>query len=62
MENKKLGKLLIVVGIAIAFVPIIVISGISYYSNRIVVPPYTDWALLIIGIGIAILGEYLNRK
>ena len=62
MENKKLGKLLIVVGIIIAFVPTIIIAAISYQSRRIIVPPYTDWALLIIGIAIAIFGEYLDRK
>jgi undecaprenyl pyrophosphate phosphatase UppP len=63
MENKKLGKLLIIVGIIIALVPSIIISAFSYQSGgRFFVPSYTFWVLFIIGIIIAIVGEYLDRK
>jgi hypothetical protein len=64
MENKKLGKSLIVIGILIAIVPMIGLSALAYYSmgSFATIASYLQWTLFIVGIIIAIFGEYLNRK
>jgi hypothetical protein len=64
MENKKLGKLLIAIGVIIAIVPTIIMSAYAYYSftsygglGRII--PY---AFLIFGLIIGVIGEIIRRK
>ena len=60
----KLGKKLIIIGIIIAIVPMILISGYAYmnYGNIGIIGQYGPWMFFIIGIAIAIYGEYLDRK
>ena len=64
MERKKLGKILIILGIIIAIVPLIAISGFAYYSTNTLgmfgsIGPY---AFFIIGIIIIIIGELIRKK
>ena len=64
MENKKLGMWLIIIGIIIAIVPMIAISGLAYYSTSTLgaLGSYGPIGFFIIGIVIAIIGEYIRRK
>jgi hypothetical protein len=64
MENKQLGKWLIIIGIIIAIVPMIVISGFAFYSTSSlgVLGSYGPYIFFIIGIIIAIYGEILRKK
>jgi len=64
MENPKLGKWLIIIGILIALIPLFTLSGIIYYFTHTVgiIETYAPWIFFIIGISIAIFGEYLSRK
>jgi amino acid permease len=64
MENPKLGKLLIVVGIIFALISLFVLPSIVHYfiHTYSALDNYWPWILFIIGIIIAIYGEYLDRK
>ena len=55
---------MIIIGIIIAIVPTILISGYAYmnYGAIGIIGQYGPWAFFIIGIAIAIYGEYLDRK
>jgi len=64
MKKEKLGKWLIIIGIIIAIVPLIAISGLAFYttSSLGVLGSIGSYAFFIIGIIIATIGEYLRRK
>ena len=63
MENKKIGKLLIILGIIIVFVPTIAISGLAFTTSTSLgaLGSYGFYAFFIIGIIIVIIGEVLRR-
>ena len=63
MEKYKLGKWLIFIGIIIAIIPIIAISGLAFYlqSSLGALGSIGPYAFFIIGIIIAIIGEILRR-
>ena len=64
MENDKLGKWLIVIGIIIAIVPLIAISGLAFNSKSSLglLGSIVPLAFFFIGIIIAIIGEILRTK
>lgn len=64
MEKKKLGLWLIILGILIAIVPLIVISGYAFYGTSSLgsIGRYGPYAFLILGIIIIIIGELYRRK
>ena len=63
MEKNKLGIILIVLGISLAILPMIIISGFAYYSKSSLGALSNNglYAFFIIGIVIAIIGEKLRR-
>ena len=68
MENKKLGKILIIVGIIIAIVPTI-LAGIiaSFLQGQLgligkIFSGSFPLILLALGIAIAIIGEIISKK
>ena len=64
MDNKKLGKWLIIIGIIIAVVPLVVISGLAFYSTCSLdaLGSISPYVFFIIGIIIAVIGEMFRRK
>jgi hypothetical protein len=63
MKKEKLGKLLLVIGVIIAILPVIAISGFAYYS--MIFPgemvSIRTYLFLINGIAIWIVREVLRR-
>jgi len=68
MENKKLGKILIIVGIIIAIVPTILVGIIaSFLQGQLgligkIFSGSFPLILLAIGVTIAIVGEIISKK
>jgi len=65
MDKNKQGKILVIVGIIIAIVPMILISALAYASGGPslgALGSYGPFAFFIIGIIIAVVGEYIRRK
>lgn len=64
MENPHLGKWLIIIGIIIAIVPMIALSAYTATTFKTlgIISSIGPYAFFIIGIIIAIFGEYLRRK
>ena len=61
MENKRLGKLLTIIGLLMAIAPLIIVSALLFFYG-IYIDVRIEQILFVIGIAIAIFGEYLNRK
>ena len=64
MNNKKIGKILVATGVAIAIVPLVAISILAYltYGRAISGIGNIGTVFFMIGLGIIIIGEVIKKR